>query len=417
MNTSKRLFYGYWIVLSGFIVLTVSNGLGFYGFSVLNKPVGDEFGWSRSAVTAAFSAFIIGAAVFSPLVGRFTDKRGPSKTFFLGIVVMSLSFFLLSRTTAVWNYCLLHFLLGIGLVLLGPIPVSVIITSWFYRFRGTMQGLAFTGIGVGGLIFAPLIGNYFIPNFGWRTTYLFMAVLVLGAMMPLECFVVRDLPEQKGLSPYGFGEPGITNSKGSELESLTGLSLRNAMREKTFWIIGLTSAIYGMCINAGLQNQVSILTEHNFRVADAVMAIGFVGLSSAIGKFLFGLLCDWINSKYASSLAYALVALSLFTMIQASTRLHLWVYAALMGLGQGGWAPNMAMLSVGYFGLKHYGAVLGAVHLTFMLGESLGPILAGLAYDQTGNYHFVLFLMGCSGIACAALIAIIKKPLLVKERA
>ncbi|MBA7667624.1 hypothetical protein ES703_75720 [subsurface metagenome] len=67
-------------------------------------------------------------------------------------------------TSTLWNYYLLHLGLGIGYVFLGPIPLSIIICNWFYRIRGTMQGLAFTGIGLGGLFIAAPIGNYLIPN-------------------------------------------------------------------------------------------------------------------------------------------------------------------------------------------------------------------------------------------------------------
>jgi len=410
VTIKNRFFYGYWIVLAGFATLTVSTGLAFYGFSVLNKPIADEFGWSRGEVTAAFFAFMMAMAIVSPLVGQLTDKRGPRQILILGAIVMPLALVLLSKTSALWNYYLLHLWLGIGYVLLGPVPISIIVSNWFYRWRGTMQGLAFTGIGFGGLALAPLIGNYLIPNLGWRSTYLVMALLLLVTILPLTFFVVRDQPRQKGFLPHGLEAAEAVADNSPKIEAASGLSLKQVVGTSAFWLVVLTSAAYGMSQTGALQNQVSILTEQTFTTSSAVFAIGIVGLFSAVGKFLFGWLCDHIDPKYAAAIAYFLIALSLVTMIQARSMAYLWLYAVLMGLGQGGWAPNLAMLAGNYFGLKHYGAVLGAIHLIFFAGEAVGPMIIGFAYDYTGSYRLILTVLVGLCLASIPLIAIIRKP-------
>ena len=94
MVSKNKFFYGYWIVLSGLVILTLNAGFGFFGFSVFNKPIADDFGWSRGEVTVAFSIFIITAAILSPIVGWLTDKRGPRQVLFLGTIVLSLALFL-----------------------------------------------------------------------------------------------------------------------------------------------------------------------------------------------------------------------------------------------------------------------------------------------------------------------------------
>jgi len=183
----------------------------------------------------------------------------------------------------------------------------------------------------------------------------------------------------------------------------------------TFWIIALTSMVYGMSLTAALQNQVSILTGQGFTATNAVAAIGIVGLGGAAGKFIFGYLCDRINPKYAAAISYALTASSLIIMIQARSMAHLWLFAVIHGLGHGGWAPNLAMLAVSYFGLKHYGAVLGAMHLLYMAGLAIGPVIAGFAYDQTGSYRLVLIVFAVLCFVSVPLIALIRKPKIVSD--
>ena len=393
-----------------FATLTLNWGLSFYGFSVLNKPIADDFGWSRGGVTTAFFIFQMTAATFSLVAGRLADKHGPRKVLFLGIMVMSLALILLSRTSAVWNFYLLHLCLGIGHALLGPVPISIIVSNWFYRLRGTMLGLAFTGIGMGGLALAPLIGNYLTPNLGWRSAYLVMASLLLAIILPLIFFVIKDHPSQKGLLAYGLEVTEVLDNNGPKIKAASGLSLKEALETPVFWIVVLTSVVYGMALTTPLQNQVSLLSEQGFATASAVAAISVIGLFSALGKFLFGYLCDHINPKYAAAISYTITAGALVTVMQTYSAAHLWLYAVLLGLAHGGWAPNLAMLVASYFGLKHYGTVLGTINLIFMGGGAVGPMIAGFIYDHSGSYHPVLWVFAGLCFVSIPLIATIRKP-------
>lgn len=405
-----RFFYGYWIVLAGFLTLTLSSGLTYYGFSVMNAPVADAFGWSRGEVTLGFTCFAVAMAVTSPLVGRLTDKRGPRQVLVIGTIVLAASLLLLSRISSLWSYSLLHCGLGMSMTLLGAIPISVIVSNWFHRRRGTMQGVSFIGIGFGGFVFGPLIGNYLIPNLGWRSTYVVLGLLSLVIMALVILFIVKNHPREKGLSPYGAEAARIAEDDGPEAGKAPGLSLREALNTSTFWLIALTAAVYGMGLTGPLQNLASILGQKPvFTAGDAAFAVGIVGLSSAAGKFTFGYLCDKIDPKYTSAVAYAFTAVSLAALMQATSMHHLWLYGIFLGLGMGGWAPNTAMLTGNYFGLKQYGAILGGIHLTFMLGEAIAPMAIGLAYDHMGTYQPSLIVLSILCAVAIPLIVIIRK--------
>jgi len=244
---------------------------------------------------------------------------------------------------------------------------------------------------------------------------LVIALFLLFIMLPLLLFIVKNHPHQKGLHPYGQEVAEVADDHGSKTRETTGLNRKEAMGTLTFWIIALTSMVYGASLTAALQNQVSILTEQGFTATNAVAAIGIVGIGSAVGKLIFGYLCDRINPKYAAAISYALTASSLIIMIQARSMAHLWLFAVIHGLGHGGWAPNLAMLAASYFGLKQYGTVLGAIHLLYMTGLAIGPMVAGFAYDQTGSYHLVLTVFAILCFVSIPLIAVIRKPKIVSD--
>jgi len=411
----KRFFYGYWIVLAGFVTLALSSGLTYYGFSVMNTSVANEFGWSRGEVTLGFTCFGVAMAVISPLVGRLTDKRGPRQVLIIGTIVLSLSLILLSRISSLWSYCLLNWGLGMAMTLLGAVPISVIISNWFHRRRGTMQGISFVGLGFGGFVSGPLIGNYLIPNLGWRNTYAVTALLSVVIMTLVILFLVRNHPREKGLSPYGAEASAIADDQRPEAGKTLGLSLKETLGMSAFWLIALTSAVYGVGVTGGLQNLVSILTAKpeftaGHAASAAAFAVGIVGLSSAVGKFVFGYLCDRVDPKYTTAAAYAFTGLSFTVLVLAHSMYHLWLYGITLGLGLGGWAPNTATLAANYFGMKQYGSILGTVHLAFMLGEAIGPAVVGRVYDQAGTYHTILITLSILCAAAIPLIIIIRKP-------
>src|SRR6476620_5361749 len=78
VKASMRLpfFYG-WLIVA---VVFVSMGIGVNvrtAFSLLFPPILDEFGWERGVTAGAFSFGFVVSAVFSPLMGRLMDRRGP----------------------------------------------------------------------------------------------------------------------------------------------------------------------------------------------------------------------------------------------------------------------------------------------------------------------------------------------------
>jgi MFS family permease len=406
----RKFFYGYWIVAAGFVTLALSNGLAWYGFSVLNTPVADEFGWSRGEAALGFTFLAIAMAVMSPFVGRLTDNRGPRQVLIIGTVVLSLSLLLLGKTSSLWNYYLLHFSLGTAMALLGAVPISVIISNWFHRLRGTMQGISFIGIGFGGVIFGPLIGNYLIPNFGWRGAYLVTGLLSTIIMTLVIVFIIKNNPRDKGLIPYGAEATEITDDNDSDSVKIPGLTLRETLGMSAFWLIALTFAVYGIGLTGSIQNLVSILTSQEFTAGQAAFIIGIIGLFSAAGKFAFGYLGDKIDPKYNTAIAYALTSLSLIALAMARSIHHLWLYGILVGLGMGGWAPNTAALTANYFGLKQYGSILGTIHLIFMGAEAAGPALVALIFERSGTYNSILIILSIICAAIIPLIIIIKKP-------
>ena len=71
-----RFFYGWYIVLASFLAsLSYSQQLATV-LGLFIKPMQDELGWSRTAITGAQSATRFVEGFVAPFIGRFIDRYG-----------------------------------------------------------------------------------------------------------------------------------------------------------------------------------------------------------------------------------------------------------------------------------------------------------------------------------------------------
>ena len=99
MNSSE----GWLVVFAGFLTLTVAAGLGWYVFPVYLGAIHEDTGWSITQLTFGITIWALAGAVFSPLVGAWTDKYGPRRVILAGTVCQIIITILLSRMTALWH--------------------------------------------------------------------------------------------------------------------------------------------------------------------------------------------------------------------------------------------------------------------------------------------------------------------------
>jgi len=406
-----RVFYGYWLVLVTFVFLFVAIGCGSYAFSLFVTPLQDALGWGRGQIMAGFTVFFVTMGVVSPLVGRFVDRYGARQVIPLGGIVMGLGFVVVSRMSDLYLFYLGYVLVGAGAAGMGQVPSSTIVSHWFKRRRGTAIGFMAAGLGAGGLI-APFVGSI-IESSGFRAAYMAMAVIVWAVAIPLGALVVRTRPSEMGLYPDGDSAPPPDDAGNTKELRITGMSLREAMHTRAFWLIVIS--FFPACFaSMGLiQAPVPFLQDIGYPLATAASALAAISIGSGIGKVFFGWLCDKIQPKYAWAIGQALMATSvliLLTIKGDSPVIVIWAYSLLIGFGVGSWLPTLSMLTSTNFGLLFYGAIFGILNLVQSLGTATGPFFAGAMYDMTGTYYWAFVTFGLLFAFSIPAILLAKKP-------
>lgn len=412
LTVKTKLFYGYWISAAGLLLLFLYSGVGFYAFGLFFKPIQAEFNWSRGVTSVAFTMLYLVQAILSPFIGRLTDRYGPKKIITSGALITSLGLALLSFTNSLPYFYAAYAVTGLGLSAIGMIPISTAISNWFIKKRGLALGIAASGVGVGGLLLAPVIGDFLIPNFGWRVAYQTLALLSGVLIITIAQLVIRTSPHEMGLHPDGeLSEVETGTESTSPLDE--GWRLNAALKTSTFWLIVGAFIMFNIGQVGTIQHLVNHLTDIGFPTAIAVTTVSIVGLGSTVGKLLFGYISDRVEPKYCAALSFLLTltaTIILITISPTSLPVVVWAFALIYGLGIGGWAPLESVLTCSNFGLAYYGAIYGVVYLFHNISTGMGPIFFGYIFDVTNGYYLAfiasLFLYSAATVS----ILILRRP-------
>ncbi|KAJ2246600.1 hypothetical protein GGI13_005371, partial [Coemansia sp. RSA 455] len=178
---------GWLVVFCSFAALALGPGLlnayGVYEEEYDRLYDGKDDGQRRSSALGSPVIFIgilqiLLANGMGFIGGRCAQRFGPGPTVFIGGILMSLGLLLASYSRHIWQLCLTQgVLFGLG-VTLTWIPAASAPSSWFDKSRGLATGITHMGLGIGGLIFAPLT-RFLLEKAGTGGSLRWLALIML----------------------------------------------------------------------------------------------------------------------------------------------------------------------------------------------------------------------------------------------
>jgi hypothetical protein len=101
------------------------------------------------------------------------------------------------------------------------------------------------------------------------------------------------------------------------------------------------------------------------------------------------------------ALLMALLFSAMATLFISTAWFAIGIYLVFWVVGASAGPMVESLVLIKAFGVRHFGAILGAMLVVEMLGEIISPTAAGAIYDSTGSYDGALLMfMGafCAGI-------------------
>jgi len=374
------LFYGWWIVAAGFGIEFLIGALMFHAYGAYALLLREEFGWSKTVLSAAFAMSRAESGILGPVQGWLTDRFGPRALIRVGMGVFGVGFLLFSRIDGPVVFFLTFFMMALGSSLGGYLPVSVAIVTWFRRRRALALSISGMGMSTGGLL-APVLALS-LTRFGWRWTAVASGLLILAVGVPLAQ-IVRHRPEAYGLLPDG-DFAGAATARPVEARSFTA---RQALATRAFWFISLGHGAALLVVSAVMVHMVIHVTERlGYSLHQAGVVVALLTVMQATGQFSGGWLGDRLSKRRICAACMLGHATALMVLALASAYWMVLLFAVLHGLSWGMRGPLMAAIRADYFGAASFGTITGVSSMIVMFGMILGPLVAGVLADRTGSY-------------------------------
>lgn len=233
MNGKKKVFYGWFIVVSCVLIMALAYAPLVSCASLFITPITEDLGFARSAYTLASSISTLVMIVLSPFVGKIMSQKCMHKVLVISVAGVAVSYGMFSVANTLAAFYIIAVFVGIFASASTMLPVSIVITNWFQKQRGLAMSIAMAGSGIGGALLSPIIAKL-ITEQGWRQTYVILAVLMFVVLVPVAALIIRQKPEDKGLVPYGYGENA--NVKAASKEKEWNVSLKELRKMSVFWI-------------------------------------------------------------------------------------------------------------------------------------------------------------------------------------
>lgn len=404
----NRFYYGYWIVVAGFITQFVAVGMSNYVVGSFMIPMTEEFGWTRAEFTASRSIGQVVMAFTGFLIGSHIDRHGGRPFIIVGTLVLSAAVYRLGSINTLGEWLFINgLMLTLGAAMIGNLVINVTLGKWFVERRGRTVALAGMGISLAGIVLPP-ITTWMVDEIGWRTSWQLLGIAVVLIALPMS-LLVRRKPEDYALFPDGKTAEEIERGEGAAAKADFDRSMTRAqaMRTSSFYFLVLAFGLFQISITVMLIQTIPLMTDAGYSRLVASTMISLASIPAFISKPFWGVLIDRYSPKKLAAVGAAITGSAVMLIVYSvSSQLDVLVYAGflMMGVGWGGLLPLQEVIWATFFGRRYLGSVRSmAMPFTFGL-SALGPVLVAYYYDMVGDYNLALLAIAFCNIASAIML-------------
>ena len=383
-------FYGWKIVLLGFLACALSSPGQTFVISLYLEPLMEMLGLERVAISSVYAVATLLAALTLPLVGYLADKVS-SRLFFvivfagMGLALLGLPFVTGVLTLGLAIYILR--MLGQGSIAIGSIRTTAL---WFDQHRGRAIAIVGLGFAFGELVF-PGIVQGLIRWLGWRESLLFFAVLYLVLVAPLISLPMRD-------PPASTAEEKPASSPRETTEATAAIPI---IMSVPFWILVIGVSLVPFALTALIFHQVALVESYGWRVELIPAIFAAFALLRIGSSYASGLLFERLPSMWNITLSGVFVALACGTVVLPLPAMVMALaYGSLLGVAAGISTAGNAILWPERYGVAVLGRLQGTVNAVRNGSTAAAPLAAAWLASATESFLAIPL-----GIAIAALLA------------
>ena len=379
-----------------------------YVVALFVDPIIEDTNWSRTTVSALYSAGSICAFLGAVIAGWAFDRFGARVVFTAVAGLFGLTTVLMGQISHP-----VHLFLGFwGIRSLGQTALPLVATStvnvWFVRLRGKATAITLLGSPIAQISLPPLVFMLIVTT-GWRDAWMILGVAIWFLLLPPAILLVRRSPESVGLKPdLDRRQPIGLQHQSTDLHE-ENWTAKQAMRTKAFWLL-IFAGTAGALIGTGLMfHHISIMNSRGIGNTEATLILSITAGAAVLSTIGTGYLLDRIPNRLLLAIGQIILMAAMLWTLAIYDSWQAVIYGILIGLTQGLNYTTMKVIFPNYFGRKHLGSITGFVTIGMVVSGGLGPLPFGALYQLTGNYNLAILSFLVLPVLCA-LAALLASP-------
>ncbi|QXC55782.1 OFA family MFS transporter [Vibrio mimicus] len=390
------------ILLAGFCINLCLGIL--YAWSVFNKALVTDFGWSAADASSPYAIATIAFSVCLLVAGILQDRMGPRNILILGTTLTGLGMIASGFASSVLMLNITFGVItgagiGFGYACLSPSAMK-----WFHPSKkGMVNGLIAAGFGLAAIYLAPLTSTL-ITHLGIQTSFMILGAGVLAIAVPLACTINNP--------PTGYVPVEPKLKAGQEAKAIVkaaNLSWKAMLKTPQFyalWLMYALAASVGLMIIGNITNIASVQAN----LPNAVYLASILAIFNSGGRIAAGILSDKIGGVRTLLLAFLLQGANMVLFASFDSEFTLIIGTAIAAVGYGTLLAVFPSITAEFYGLKNYGTNYGVLYTSWGIGGAIGAAVVGYSMTHGGGYNLAYTISAVMMAVCIVL-ALVTKPI------
>jgi len=409
MQKHRKLHYAWVIVAVSFAATIMVAGVRATP-TVLIVPFEHEFHWSLATISFAISLNLLLYGAVGPFAAAVMDRFGARRTMTLALAVTAAAVALTPAMGTAWQMIALWgVVVGLSTGFLGAYLSAFIAARWFATREGLVVGILTAGFAAGQLVFLPTMAAL-ATSAGWRFASLVLVAAVV-ALLPVIAILMRDRPEELGLSRYGETNrlrPAATTAENPVTMAFRALAA--GARSRDFWLIAGGYFACGATTNGLIGTHlIPACIDHGLSEVAGAGLLAATGIFALVGGTISGWLSDRCDNRILLCCYYGFRGLALLYLPFAldMSFYGLTLFSMVYGLDWIAAAPPTVRLLTGVVGSQRIGIMVAWVTVIHQIGGASVAYFAGVLRNAFGTYFEAFMFSGMLLIAVAVMVLFI----------
>jgi MFS transporter, ACDE family, multidrug resistance protein len=341
--------------------ITLMGVMGVVSITPAFPLIIDHFKIDNKQVGLLITAFTLPGIFLAPVLGLIADLVGRKTILVPSLFLFALAGFMCSQADSFNELLILRFIQGIGGASLGSLNVTLIGDIFTGSDRATAMGYNASVLSIGTAAY-PVIGGS-LAMIGWNFPFYFpLMAIPLGLTVT---FILKN--------PLVVSADSLLSHVRATLSSLSqkrvlGLFVLNIL---TFMIL------YGSYLTYFPLKLEESFGSKSFFIG---LVLSSSSITTAITATQLGKLSRHFDHERLLVYSFIIYAVSLALIPLLPYAILMFIPAMLFGFAQGINIPNIQTMLVNMAPIQHRGAFMSINGMVIRIGQTLGPMLAGLFY-------------------------------------